>query len=144
MNAAASRSCTGVLVGYIAYVLMINWGRSWSGRCLVGKYHMYIIVNTVTRILMDERTHAVVDVDPAKEVQHCTRCKNYGHTQKFCKAKAKVCGKCAQEHSTSSCTVKTSDYRCANCHQSHQVGSPSYPALAKDVPQYLSYISTSD
>ena len=46
MNAASSRSCTGVLVGYVAYVLMINWGRSWSGRCPVGKFHMYNIVNT--------------------------------------------------------------------------------------------------
>ena len=59
MNAAASRSCTGVLVGYVAYVLMINWGRSWSGRCPVGKYHMYIIVNTVTQ----SRTHSVDPFD---------------------------------------------------------------------------------
>ena len=93
------------------------------------------------RILLDGKTHAVVEADPAKEVRHCTRCKRYGHTQNFCKAKAEVCGKCAQEHATSSCTMNTSDYKCINCHQSHQVGSPSCPALAKAVSQYLSYIS---
>lgn len=43
----------------------------------------------------------------------------------------------AQEHATSSCTMNTSDYKCINCHQSHQVGSPSCPALAKAVSQYL-------
>ena len=54
MNAASSRSCTGVLVGYVAYVLMINWGRSWSGRCPVGKFHMYNIVNTVPIFVLVE------------------------------------------------------------------------------------------
>lgn len=94
------------------------------------------------RILLDGATHAVVAPDPCREVRHCSRCQKYGHIHHFCKAAADVCGKCSLEHSTSSCTKKPGEFKCANCSQRHQVGSPSCPSLAKAVSQYLQYISS--
>ncbi len=94
------------------------------------------------RIFLDDNAHAVVEADPSREIRHCLRCKKYGHTQNFCKLKTDVCGKCALDHSTSTCTKTAADYKCVNCGQAHQVSSQSCPALAKAVSNYLNYIST--
>ncbi len=94
------------------------------------------------RVLLDGLTHAVVESDPRKEVRHCSKCQKYGHIHHFCKSATSVCGKCSQNHATSSCPSSPKDFKCANCLQNHQVGSNACPTLAKAVAQYLSYISS--
>lgn len=94
------------------------------------------------RVLLDNKSHAVVEVDPNKEVRHCSRCQKYGHTQNFCKSKTAVCRNCSLEHTTESCTSKRVDFKCSNCQQQHCAGAASCPVHARAVAQYLKYIAT--
>ena len=92
------------------------------------------------RILLDNRSHAVVEVDPSREIKHCTRCQKYGHTRNFCGAKTEACGKCSEAHQTSSCTAK--QLKCPNCSLSHAAVSASCPALTRAINRFLTYDST--
>jgi hypothetical protein len=94
------------------------------------------------RILLDGRSHAVVEADPSKEVRQCSRCLKFGHLAKFCRATEDTCAKCAGPHSAISCDVLPSEFKCKNCNQGHSAASRACPSYAKAVAQYQSYNST--
>lgn len=52
-----------------------------------------------------------------REPRRCLRCQGIGvgHLAADCKQAQEVCGSCAQNHPTATCTVNESEYRCANC-----------------------------
>ena len=94
------------------------------------------------RLLLDNRSHVVIKVDPIREIKHCARCQKYGHTRNFCGAKIEVCGKCSEAHPTTSCTVQQPLLKCPNCSQSHTAGSTSCPARIRAIHRFRKYNST--
>ena len=92
------------------------------------------------RILLGNRSHAVVQVDPSKEVRQCTRCFSFGHLVSFCKVKFEECGK--SSNTTASCTATPAEIKCRNCSFPHLATSPKCPALAKAVEQFVKNNST--
>lgn len=54
-----------------------------------------------------------------KLVPQCKTCQAFGHTQKYCKRKAR-CVKCAGMHHTTQCTKsEQTEPKCANCGETH-------------------------
>lgn len=55
-----------------------------------------------------------------REIPQCTKCQQYGHTQKFCYRQAR-CVKCAGNHATKDCTRKerSDDVKCVLCGANH-------------------------
>lgn len=94
------------------------------------------------RLLLDNKSHAVVEADPNKEIKHCSSCQKYGHLKKFCKSQTVICGKCSSCHDTQSCTVSAPDLKCPNCSLAHSDSAPNCPARRKAVAQYLKYMSS--
>ena len=94
------------------------------------------------RILLGNRSHAMVEVDPSKEVRQCTRCFKFGHLVSFCKVKFEECGKSSNTHTTASCTATPAEIKCRNYSFPHLATSPKCPALAKAVEQFIKNNST--
>ena len=94
------------------------------------------------RVLLCNRSHAVVTADPFKEIRHCARCQKYSHLAHFCKASEAICGKCSGAHETSECVASSSDFKCANCSKNHAASSRACPLNARAVQQYQTYISS--
>nr|CAH0112580.1 unnamed protein product [Daphnia galeata] len=73
------------------------------------------------RIIVDNSSHAFIEVDVNKEVKLCNRCQGYGHLARFCN-KPISCGKCSLAHYTQSCNVSHPNLKCASCSQNHAAG----------------------
>ncbi len=90
----------------------------------------------------------VAEPDIHREVKRCFKCQQYGHLVKDCRATSDVCGKCAGEHRTSSCTIKDpKQFKCSNCKRKpehiksysdgkHQAGDRLCPYQLKAVSRY--------
>lgn len=52
----------------------------------------------------------------------CNKCQGWGHIQRYCSRNPK-CGKCTENHETSSCSVVT-DFKCCHCQGNHRTGDP--------------------
>ena len=75
------------------------------------------------RIFLESRAHRALDVDAEKEVRRCLHCQRYGHSQKFCKSKAPICGCCSGEHKTVACPTPKAIPTCPNCKGNHPAGN---------------------
>ena len=55
-----------------------------------------------------------------RDIPQCMNCQEYGHTKNYCFKKS-VCVKCAKNHLTSECPIKTksTNVKCANCDGDH-------------------------
>ena len=55
-----------------------------------------------------------------REIPQCTNCQEYNHTKNYC-FKSPVCVKCAKNHLTKDCSIKTKikEVTCANCGGNH-------------------------
>lgn len=67
--------------------------------------------------------NTVVTFEPPKakrSIPQCTNCQQYGHTSKCCN-RSSVCVKCAGDHHTKNCLIKTriTDVKCALCEKQH-------------------------
>ncbi|KAJ7470792.1 hypothetical protein FB451DRAFT_1037477, partial [Mycena latifolia] len=72
-----------------------------------------------------------------EEARRCAKCQKYdGHLAHACKSDGDVCGRCAESHRTSDCTVADSDtdaLKCANCQVSgHGAVDRQCPAFQKE------------
>ena len=75
------------------------------------------------RIFLESRANRALDVDAEKEVRRCLHCQRYGHSQKFYKSKAPICGCCSGEHKTVACPTPKAIPTCPNCKGNHPAGN---------------------
>ena len=59
----------------------------------------------------------------------CNKCFRYGHLAKFCRSQTVVCGKCAGEHPTDSCSASV--FQCVNCRTNN-----NHPSTSRDCPTF--------
>ena len=96
--------------------------------------------------------NTIVSFEPPRkkrDIPQCVRCQGFGHTKNYCH-KTPVCVKCAENHITKDCPIKTKvqEVKCANCAGNHpasykgctvrkQLQQKLYPALRdKKLNQY--------
>jgi hypothetical protein len=91
------------------------------------------------RLLLDHRSHVVEACRTQTRLTHCGNCQRYRHVARTCRAKAPICGLCAQRHRTREhpacavCPKSTQagclhDMRkCANCEGPHPSGDDLCP-----------------
>ena len=64
----------------------------------------------------------------------CFQCQRYGHASISCKRK-EACGKCAGDHSHSTCTITVPDlFKCATCLGKHKFTSSTCPFYERALP----------
>jgi hypothetical protein len=63
----------------------------------------------------------------SNRVPLCSRCQAFGHTRNYCRMDF-LCGKCAQQHATSDCTIlDPKDFVCVRCKGNHASYNPHCP-----------------
>lgn len=63
-----------------------------------------------------------------KLVTQCYKCQSFGHIATNC-FRDEVCAFCAGNHSFKDCTVKSENYKCANCKANHAAVNTDCPAF---------------
>lgn len=77
-------------------------------------------------------------------LKQCFQCQKYGHIGTQCKT-AKICGYCAQEHSSWECPTKMdvgAARKCAVCHGAHQAWSRECPTRIEEVAKIKAILAT--
>lgn len=72
----------------------------------------------------------------------CFQCQEFGHSSYSCYHERPYCGRCAGDHSTTSCT--SYEFQCINCKRANDCGryfNASHPAYSSDCPWYQSELS---
>lgn len=75
----------------------------------------------------------VVEVTDHLGVTCCSRCQQYGHPEKYCRAKGVVCGKCGEDgHKSEECQCPQT--RCATCKKFGRPGAETHRTASRDCP----------
>ena len=85
--------------------------------------------------------HVVSEVDPNKEVKHCSNCQSIGHLARFCPTpEVSKCARCGGDHQVVTCVEGTTPC-CANCKGPHPSSSYKCQSHIRAVKVFLAKLS---
>jgi len=83
----------------------------------------------VDNIRIEGRYYVARRYNPQHQIRQCFRCQGYGHKAETCTRKL-ICGRCAQEHETKTCTVEAT--KCTHCDGPHPAWHHQCPKRIKE------------
>ena len=88
---------------------------------------------------IEGRRYPAKRYNPQHRIKQCFRCQAYGHKAETC-TRTMICGRCAQEHETRTCTVETN--KCTHCSDAHPAWHHKCPRRIKEHEKLQALIMT--